>query len=477
MISEDGESFVKRGGQLLLDLRDPTDYFGLRYVHWDDIRFDTEGGNSPEDLEWVATRFSMRLDDALLNPIFKKVDREEIRRAAKSIKIKKRREIIRPPRPHEGGPFDRGDGLEDFLRITGWRCWDAKNRQVIYLIDGLHTLGAKLDYPGWVGHSPIEFLKFHERLGEFCPMTEVEYARPVLSAYNLFWSTLLNHLKRFKRKYIANPSAFQRPEQRDQLLDPDDGMVIEATGGKNAVTPLDDAPLDPAIYRMMSQATSDFFEMMGSAPEFLGVAQSSSATQAAIIDRRGVGREEEKREILAKALEGVGDKMLACLQANLPKELAIRIAGPDGAVWKKTVARPDIQGKFKTWIDLTEMQPQSQQQEKQESLALLQILGPEVFTSPAFTEQFFKLWSWPNPDIQAEMTELMTLKMALATMGAGAPQTGSGEAKGGVKPTGQGKEQENTTEGRSEGRAQRSKGEFPTLLGPGSTPKPKAVGE
>lgn len=471
LLGDDG-GFVRRGSRVVLDLRDPLDYFGLRYIHWDDLRFDTEGGNCIEDLAWLATRFSMRLDGALENPLFKRADREDMRRAAKSIKTRKRREIIRPPRPYEDSQFQDGD--DDFLRITGWRCWDAETRQVIYLVDGLNTLGGKYEYPPWVGHSPIEVLKFHERLGEFCPQTEVEFARPILSAYNLFWSTLLNHLKRFKRKYIAAPNAFEKPEQRDQLLDPDDGLVLEARGGKNAVVALEDAYLDPAIYRMMATAVSDFFEVMGSAPEFLGIAQSGSATQAAIIDRRGVGREEEKREILAHALEGLGDKMLACLQANLPKELAVRIAGPDGTVWKKTVARPDIQGQFKCWIDLTEMQPQSQQRDIQQMLSLVQIMGPEfAFSSDAFTRQFFKTMSWPDPDIQADFTEmaLMRAAMALQPQAQAAPTNG-GAAKGGAKPTGAGKEAGNTTEGRSAGRTERAK-EFGTLLGPGSTPRPQ----
>ena len=376
LLTEDGDTY-RRGNKIMADTRDPLDYFDMEYVHWQDLLFDTESGNEPEDLDWVAKKFCMRFDAATENPIFRGTSAENLRRAAKSLVGKtSAKDAIRPPRPYEDGPQSPGD--DDFLRVTGWRIQDARKRKVIYLIDGLGELGNKYEYPGWVGHSTLTFLKFNERMGEFLPITSIEGARPALIAYNMFWNTLLNHLKRFKRKYVVAPNAFEKVEQRDQLLDPIDGMTIEARGGKNAVVALEDAYLDPAIYKMMSLAESDFFQQIGSAPEFLGVAQSSSATQASIIDRRGVGREDEKRLLLKSFFERVGDKMLANLQHNLPKELAIRIAGPDGRTWRKVVTRPDIDGHFRNHIDMIEMTPAAESQEIQQDLALIQMVGPQV---------------------------------------------------------------------------------------------------
>lgn len=474
LLNEQGD-FRRRGGKILLDTRDPLDYFDLQYYHWKDVLVDSESGNEPEDLGWVMTRFAFRMDDALENEIFNKVTKDELRRAGKSLIGRSRREAIRPPRPYEDA-YQIGAAEEDFLRVTGWRVQDAKNRKVLYLVDGLPDVAGKFDYPGWVGHSTLTFLKFHERLGEFLPPTEVEFARPCANAYNIFWNTLLNHLKRYKRKYLANVNAFERLEQRDQLLDPDDGMVIDVKGNvKGSIEPLTDAPLDYQIFKMIDMAERDFFQMLGSAPEFLGLAQSSSATQASIIDRRGVGREDEKREILGRALEQVADKMLANLQHNLPRELAVRIAGPDGRTWKKTLARPDIQGAFKNHIELKELTPTGMAQETQRDLALIQMVGPEMaFSSEAFTHRFFSGISYDDPQIAEDFTQAALLRFSQEVFGGGQEPGGNaaagGKESGGPKPTGQGVEEGRTTEGRSKGRAGR---EFGTLLGPGNTPKPK----
>ena len=473
LMTEDGD-FVRRGRKIVLDLRDPLDYFDIRYVHWQDLRFDPEGGNKPEELDWLATKFSLRLDEALANPIFATADKEEMKRAARSVIAKRPRDIIRPPRPYEDQRLHSSGKDDDFLRVTGWRCWHASKRQVVYIVDGMADVASKYEYPGWIGHSPISFLKFYEKFGTFLPQTEVEFALPSLRSYSLFMQTLLNHLKRFKRKYGATPNAFEKPEERDSFLDPIDGSVITVRSEKD-LWAIEDAYLDPAIYQMMERSKMDFFEIMGSAPEFVGAAQSTSATQSAIIDRRGVGREEEKREMLARTMEDVSDKMLANLQHNLPRELAVRIVGPDGRHWKKVVNRPDIQGRFKSWIDLTELEPHNQAQETQKMLGFLQIMGPEVaFTSEAFTRQFFKNMAWNDPNIQQDFVQLATLLFAQRLFGGGGekkPATG-GETKGGAKPTGQGPEEGATTEGRSQGRTQR---EFNTLLGPGSTPREKSA--
>ena len=476
-LTEEGE-LVRRGSKIELDLRDPLDYFGLSYIHWQSLLYDTECGNDEDDMAWVGTKFSMKLDQALKNPIFSKVDKDEMRRAAKSLQTRSTADIIRPPRPHEKL---LGTGSDDFLRITGWRIWDVERREVIYFVDGLPKVASKYEYPTWVGRHPLIFLSFHQRLQDFAPITEVEHARPLLNAYNIFWSVLLNHLKRFKRKYGARPNAFRRPEQRDHLLDPDDGAVLELMS-KDSLWAIEDAYLDPAIYKMMQQVMSDFFEIMASAPEFVGVAESGSATQAAIIDRRGVGREDEKREILAESLEEVGDKMLANLQANLPRDMAVRIVGPDGRAWRKTYSRPDIQGQFSSWVDLAEMTPQGKASIVQEILPLLQILGPEFLASEPLARNLFRALTWPDPDVAEDVTQIASLLMAQklygdqqkASANGGTQKPGeSAKRPGGPKATGQGPDEGRTTEGRSVGRAARARGEQPTLLGRGSTPSPE----
>lgn len=472
LVTESGD-FVRRGGKLVLDLRDPLDYFDIKLHWWETLVLDHEQGNEQEDMRFLGTRFVMRLEDALENPIFKTTDKKALRAAAKSLRGRTRKEIIRPRRPYEEMNGEAGD---DFLRLEGVRFWHAAKREVVYWVDGLPDIAAKYEYPGWVGHSPIRLLRFNERLGSPYPLTEVSQALPLLRAYSIFFCTLINHLKRFKRKYGMTPTAFKDSAQRDMLLDPADGLVLQLAS-KNSLWPIDDAYLDPAIYKMMDRALMDFLEIMGSAPEFVGSAEADSATQAAIIDRRGVGREQERRGMMKDFLEEVSDIMLANLQHNLPRETAVRIAGPDGATWEKIVSRPDIQGKFRSWVDLQELEPQSPANEWQKQQAMIALFGRGIFASPSISKSVARSLAWHDPNIQKDLVEMGEMFLGQELLGGpagGAKPSGngskpppSGTTQGTPKPTGQGKEGNAGTEGRSRGREQR------TLLGAGSSERPK----
>ncbi len=486
LMTDDGE-FVQRGrGKIVIDTRNPLEYFGTRNYHWNQMLVDPEGDEDPTSLGWISTNFSMRLDDALRNKAFNKATKEEIRSAGKSVleRLKDKRSMIRrsPIGAEYGAPsnastYGASPEDEDFIRITGQRIWDARKRTCIYMVDGMQDVAGKLDYPGWVGHSPITFYKLEDKIGSFYPQTAFEHGLPYLQAYARFWATLMNHLKRFKRKYGATPTAFVTEEQESHLLDPTDGLVVKLRD-KNALWPIEDAYLDPSIYQMMERAEQNWYRIMGSAAEFLGVPGSDSATQASIIDRRGVGREDEKRVRLINCFQEVSNKMLANIQANLPTPIAVRIAGEDGQMWKKIVGRADLGGigLYETVINISEMQPYSLQGQFQSLMGFLQILGPDAFAaSPDFTEEFFKSGLIHNPVIAKQFTEYATLMLAQRMAGGGGAENGngggkSGESKGGYKPTGQGVEGGATTAGRSAGREQRQAPN--TLLGPGNTPPP-----
>lgn len=477
LMREDG-SFVRRGRKLVLDLRDPLDYFDIRAHSWDTLILDHEGTQEPEDMRFIGTRFVMPLEKALKNPIFRTTDKNALRSAAKTLQKRTIRDHIRPPRPYEEV---QGYGTDDFLRVEGIRIWDAENREVLYYVEGLPDIAAKFEYPGWVDHSPIKLLFFNERLGSIYPQTEASQALPLLRAYSIFWCTLVNHLKRFKRKYGMTPTAFKNAAQQDMLLDPTDGLILQLAN-KNSLWPIDDAYLDPAIYKMMEQAILDFFEIMGSSPEFVGVAQSTSATQSAIIDRRGVGREQEKREIMKDFLEEVSDTMMANLQHNLPREIAVQITGPSGVEWKQVVARPGIQGRFKSWVDLQELEPSSPASDWQKQQAMVALFGPSALAQPTIAKSIGHTLAPNDPNIQRELQQLGEIYLAVETAkiagggGGGGGQNGNGKGgnqpptgttQGAAKPTGQGPEGNSGTEGRSRGREQR------TLLGAGSSERPK----
>jgi hypothetical protein len=483
-----GEWQLRKGGKILLDNRNPADYFKNDWKDWRDMVHDPEGGNDLADHSWVAERRSWTVEEFKANKMFRGIDRRDVEYAAVSLlhdpqPAEKRKRLDTSQRGASKYGYDYSPPEIDLLRVWGYEVWDIRNREVLYLVDGLDKVAAKLSYPGWVDVSPYTILKFNEVPGEFYPYPEITPSRALAKAYNMFWSMLLNHLRRFNRKYVAEQGVFTDPQQKEAFKDPEDGVVVEVTN-VNGVVPVLDAPLDPAIYKMMDQAIADQSEIQGTSPEARGIAQSGSATQAALIDRRSTSRENDKRAIFGGALKRNAKIMLDCLQANLDQTMAYRILGPDGKMWDNVVSRADIIGDWDTNIDLTELEPHDIAQEKRDTAAMLQILTPSIaFLSPTFTKKFFEVWNWNDPQIAKEFTEIAEFMAAggpRAVQGAGGPGAeGQGPpARGGAKPVGQGKEEGRTTEGRSIGRGERGRGGGvggPTLLGPGNTPPQEAA--
>jgi hypothetical protein len=240
----------------------------------------------------------------------------------------------------------------------------------------------------------------------------------------------------------------------EKFKNPDDGTVVEIKKAK-AVEPIRDAPVDNALYQDMDRDILDMSEIVGSSPEARGVADSDTATQAAIIERHGTSRENDKRQTMARSLGEVGRIALNALQANLKEPIPVRILGPQGTHWQGVVGQADITGDFESNVDLTELEPHDRKSDRADLLALTQILGPEVvLLSPTMLKRLLTSFRQYDPKVVQELHEIGVMMQMLQHQGA-SPSGGGGEARGGAKPPGRGPEQGAATEGRSEGRQAR----------------------
>lgn len=479
LLDDDGNLQVRAGNKVLLDTRNPADYFHLDWVDWRDLRFDPEGGNNVYQHRWHAQRINWPVDEFKANPLFDSSLRADAVELAQHIANDVWREKRLGGLGNQKVRQSYTEGTmapdeADMLRVWGYQIWDAKNLEVIYHVDGADKLAGKYAYPGWCENIiyPYSWLKFHEVPGESWPYTETEAAIPLARSYNISRSQKMNHVRRYNRKYISRKKALDAAN-KEMLKDPEDGIVIEATD-PNSIKPLEDAPLDPSIYNDMDRDIFDFSEIMSSPPEARGIAQSGSATQAAIVERRSTSREDDKRLLVATAIEIAVDALKECLQANLDSSMAVRIAGPQGTIFQGHVGRPEIAISATPHVEMSEMEPYDESQERVAYAGLLQQIGPELaFQSPEFSKEFFRVWMPHNKKVAAELTKIVT---QVATQPAVAPPEaagGGGTSPGGYKPPGQGPEQGNTTEGRSQGRTLRTLGG--SVPGPDLGPQ-KAVG-
>lgn len=460
-INKDG-GMTARGNKILLDTRDVTNFFKVDWVDWRDLRHDPEGGNNFLDHSWMSHRFSWRLDEFMENDLF--TNKDGIEAAARMLTEKG---LGNKPRRLQDGGINYGPNLRnsnlsgritsdsddmDLARLWGWQIWDFVDRRVKYIIDGHPYMVGNEPIPRWVGHSPYEFLKWHENLGEWYPYTEVEAIRPLIRSYNVLRSVQHDHRRRYVRRYEAQMDMIDEDEL-EKLKDPSDGTII-LVKQMGKLSPIQDAPLDAQAYSDSEIDIRDTGEIAGSTPEARGTAQGETATQASIQERRGGARENDKRELLADALVKIGGKMLNAMQANLDSPLAVRIVGPSGEAWQSHVTRTDILGDFQLKIDISELEPNDVATERGQLLQLAQIFGPVAFQSPRFITRIARNFNMQDPQM---VDELVAIFQALAEQQAAQAEAerGEGQRPGSPQPSQNTIEGGGGSEGRQAGRIAR----------------------
>lgn len=464
-------SLMRRGkNKFVVDNRNPADYYRMDFVDWRSQAIDPDGKNDIHDHAWWAHRMDWTYKQIMDNPIF--TDKRGIEDAAflvesSGLTSQLRRRIERRRRLEEGGGgemFYPTPAERDIMRFYGWQIWDAETREIIYLVDGYHNVMGKTKYPKWVETFPVSVFKQHEVIDEFFPLPPVTACRPLARSYNLSRSMKINHVRRFNRKYLMR-AGMLAPEEEAKLRDTQDGdVLVYKSGNPQDLQPLIDAPLDPQIYADMERDITDFNEIMGSSSERRAVAESGTATQAAIIERGSASRDDDIRQTGADGLSRAAGIMLNALQATLDTEMAVAIRGPQGGVWESRLSRIQIQGDYDVKVDLTELEPHDIRSEKSDMIAMLQVIGPETFfQSPTATKRFFQAFRWNDPDVVEEFMQIATNQqeernmLLQAQLEQQAQQSSStSSSRGGFKAVAQGPEGGRLAEGRESGRELRA---------------------
>jgi len=469
LLDKNGNLQVRAGNRVLLDNRRPADLYRVDFVDFRDCVFDPEGTNDFMDHRRFARRRCWTFEQFKANRMFS--NKEDVLESVRYLDENnsgneffggsQNKRLGRGTKRVSMFRYDRTEASKsDMARIWGWEVWDFERRCVVYMVDDYHKLVGAEPIPGYVGHSPFEWVKFNEVLSEWMPYPDITAARPLVRAYNRSRSQRLTHQARAVRKIESRRGDIDQANK--ELLKNGEDMTVVETKSGNALKPIDMAPLEPAVYDD-DRNIADMSEIMGSSPEARGTAQSGTATQAAIVENRGTLTEEDKRRMVARFLGGIGTKTYNVLQATLDVNLAVAIVGPEGKLWQGTVTPEQIVMDAEAACDVMDMRPHDEAKELADSQGVLKILGPAAFLSDKFNEWFWKVRRVDDPEMQKQL-QMVAFNLVAGGLGGGEAEGGAGGADaggdaGGPKPPDPGAdEQGRTFEGRSQGRALRPHG-------------------
>lgn len=421
-LSEDGKELKDENGEPIYepDSVPINKRYCISRVHFDDFLWDEDAGTLPDKWCWVAERIRLTKDEAE-----KKFSKATLKRLKAKGDEKK-----------TGTPLSLEEKAKDKEIYILWEIYDLKNKQWLTICEDANDVFKEPDsLPPGVEDHPYAFLRFTLIDDSPYPIPPVSQAIDPQKEFCMSRSQVLTHRKRFNRKYEVVESKLTDPDTEiPKLENGDDGTCIRVQQN-GAVTPIADAPLDQQRYLEIQALSNDLSEIFGSGGEARGIAESDSATQADIIDRRMEVKEGDKLGVVSEFLTDIAKKLDQLIQAHIEKDEAVRIVGPEGEFWQivREADYQKIEGEFEYSIDVGATAPRLPHIERAQWTAFMSqvvIPMPHILTAPRFMKKMAAMYGIED---QAMLEELR--QIGLQIMSGAMPMPGaSGSAPGEQNP-------------------------------------------
>jgi hypothetical protein len=220
---------------------------------------------------------------------------------------------------------------------------------------------------------------------QFYPMGDLEAIESLQEELNLTRTQMVNHRKRYARKYLYHERSFG-PEGREALESDTDGrfvpVVDENRNLADVVIPLAQVPLAPEIYNHSSIIEGDINVVSGVSEYARGQMPEvrRTATEASIIADAGNARASDKLAKIELFIGYVARKIIQLMQQYMTQEQMVRITGKNDQKLYVAYTRDDILGEYDYSVEGGSTQPMNETARRQQAISLMNAIGPLVGT-------------------------------------------------------------------------------------------------
>lgn len=379
---------------------------------------------SMKDVKWIAQRIRRPIGEVKTDKRYSKVARENVEIAA--------------VRRYSDDPSRRKvyDSSQGYAEI--WEYYDLVNRKMaVFTEDGEHFLIKPTAIPFAFGH-PFVMLRNHDVPDQFYPIGDLEQIEPLQRELNETRSQMMNHRKKYSRKYLYKESAFDQLGRTALESDDDNTMVpVVSDESINSVVAPFPAVIDPPEFYNQSQVITNDIERITGLPEFMtgGIPEiRRTATEVSAIQDAANARTSDKLSIVEIAIGEVAKRMLILAQQFMTGEQVVRIMGKDGEpVWVQ-YDRDYLSGNFDFEVVGGSTQPNNEAARRQQALQMVDAMAPFIsmgVVNPQELASYLLRYGFNVKNPEQFMAPPAT-NMGSGPMGA-TPQAGVGPA-GGVPP-------------------------------------------
>lgn len=263
-----------------------------------------------------------------------------------------------------------------------WEFYDLKRQTMSVFCDGGDNfLVNPTAMPYAFGH-PFVMMRNYDVPEHFYPMGELEAIEPLQYELNATRTQMMNHRKRFSRKWLYKESAFDSPG-RDALESDEDNVMVPVISDEplGAVVQAMPAVVNPPeMYTLTQQIMGDIDRISGVAEFMRGGASeiSRTATEAAMMQDAQNARTSDKLAEVERTIAETAKRLIGLAQQYLTGEHVARVVGSSAMPIWVNFDRDYIMGDFDFEVEAGSTQPVNESFRRQMALQMVDAMAPFV---------------------------------------------------------------------------------------------------
>jgi hypothetical protein len=376
---------------------------------------------SMQDAQWIAHRIRRSLKDIKSDKRYSRAARENINATSWG--------------RYSEDPAKRKvqDTEEGYVEV--WEYYDIAKKTMCVFAEGSEQFLVKpIEMPYAFGH-PFVMIRNYDIPDYFYPMGDLEAIEPLQRELNATRTQMMNHRKRYSRKYLFKESAFDA-DGRDALESDYDNVLVPVSGDENlnnVVVPFPAVVTPPEFYRQSDIIEGDIQTVSGvSEYQRGGVPEiRRTATEAAIVQDAANARAADKLATIEGAIAEVAFRLVALAQQFMTGEQVARVVGRDGEPTWVTFESEYIAGEFDFDVEAGSTAPVNESFRRQMALQMVDAMAPfagaGLINMPALAAHVLQFgFGIKNPD------QFIQQAPPSPEMAGGAPPEGGMPPQGGM---------------------------------------------
>lgn len=337
----------------------------------------------PKEMRWIAQRIWRPVQDV-------KVDERYSPTARRAVSGTSYSRLSTPDRDGRSGEDAPDAGKLQYAEVIEF--YDLKRRTVAtFALQGSDSIEQDNRNDGFLikpkqtpygFDNPFMMLRGFEIPDHFYPMGDLESIESPQLELNETRTQMINHRKRFARKWLYMMDAFTTEGLQALQSDVDNTMVpVQGDFDLNRVlAPMPSIVTPPDFYNHSAMIENDINQISGVSDYMRGQAEANikrTATEAAMIQDAANARAQDRLDRVESFLADCGERIVKLMQQFMTGEQVVRLVGIAGRVWVP-YDRDYIQGDFDFEVEAGSTEPYNESFRRQAALQMVDAMAPFV---------------------------------------------------------------------------------------------------